>query len=166
MERERTNHAHQLRETSAGHGEALLNHYQNGLKYSNVSPHSACSVSRVSHTHLLQLAGCSLVYTAGHDWPGILRKQRGLLEGLPRAEAKLELSLSPSTDRQTHIQTGRDRGGPGWPQTLAVAASNYALPATQSQCSRMWCLVAQICQGMIWYEFETWVEPRLPPSTT
>lgn len=93
-------------------------------------------------------------------------EQRGLLEGLPRAEAKLELSLSLSTDRQTHRQIGRDCGGPGWPQTASVAASNYALPATQSQCSHMWCVVAQICQGDDLVRVGDMVEPRLPPSAT
>lgn len=71
-------------------------------------------------------------------------------------------------DRQTHTQTGRDCGGPGCPQTPVVATSNYELPATQSQCSHMWCLVAQICQGMIWYELETWwnrdYRPALPDA--
>lgn len=114
----------------------------------------------VTHTFVNSL-GAVLFISLAMIGQAALGKQRGLLEGLPRAEAKLELSFwSPSTDRLA----GRDCGGPGWLQTLAVAAKKDTLAAALSQCSHTWCLVAQRCQGMICYEFETWCNRGYRPA--
>lgn len=38
------------------------------------------------------------------------------------------------------------------------------MPAALSQRSHMRCRVAQVCQGMIWYELETWWDRDYRPT--